>query len=120
MTDQNPALQVDALKATGVPEANIVIEYVSGAAKDRPDFAKLLGKLKDGDTLTVRKVDRLGRNTVAALDTAEDLDKRGVRIVITTLGVDLKTPAGKLVFGILTQIAESERELTKERVNAGL
>jgi DNA invertase Pin-like site-specific DNA recombinase len=51
---------------------------------------------------------------------AKDLDARGVRIVITTLGVDLKTPAGRLVYGVLAQIAEFERELIKERVTAGI
>jgi DNA invertase Pin-like site-specific DNA recombinase len=51
---------------------------------------------------------------------AKDLDARGVRIVITTLGVDLKTPAGRLVYGVLAQIAEFERERIKERVTAGI
>jgi len=48
----------------------------------------------------------LGRSTLDALNTAKDLDARGVRIVITTLGIDLKTPAGRLVYGVLAQIAE--------------
>jgi len=118
--DQNPALQVDALQVAGVPPGNIVVEHVSGAAKCRPAFARLLDRLQAGDTLTVWKVDRLGRSTVTALETAQQLDERDVRIVITTLGVDLKTPAGRLVFGVLCQIAEFERELTRERVVAGL
>ena len=118
--DQNPALQVDALTAAGVPAAHIVVEHVSGAAKIRPAFDRLVAGLEAGDTLTVWKVDRLGRSTLAALETAQRLDQRGVRIVITTLGVDLTTPAGRLVFGVLCQIAEFERELTKERVIAGL
>jgi DNA invertase Pin-like site-specific DNA recombinase len=62
----------------------------------------------------------LGRSTLDALDTAKDLDARGVRIVITTLGIDLKTPAGRLVYGVLAQIAEFERELIKECVTAGI
>jgi DNA invertase Pin-like site-specific DNA recombinase len=80
----------------------------------------LLAKLRDGDKLVVWKVDRLGRSTLDALNTAKDLDARGVRIVITTLGVDLKTPAGRLVYGVLAQIAEFERELIRERVTAGI
>jgi DNA invertase Pin-like site-specific DNA recombinase len=118
--DQNPALQVDALIAAGVPADHIVVERVSGAAKVRPEFAKLIDRLGDGDTLMVWKVDRLGRNTLDALQAAKRLDEAGVRIVITTLGADLKTPAGKLVFGVMAQIAEFERELIRERVNAGL
>jgi len=118
--DQNPALQVDALVAAGVPAGQVVVEKVSGAAKVRPRFAELLDRLGEGDTLMVWKVDRLGRSTLDALATAKRLDEAGVRIVITTLGVDLRTPAGKLVFGVLAQIAEFERELTVERVKAGL
>ena len=51
---------------------------------------------------------------------AKNLDDRGVHIVITTLGVDLKTPAGRLVFGMMSQISEFERELIRERVKAGM
>jgi DNA invertase Pin-like site-specific DNA recombinase len=68
----------------------------------------------------VWKVDRLGRLRLDALQTAKDLDARGVHIIITTLGIDLKTPAGRLVFGVLAQIAEFERELIRERVKAGM
>ncbi|MBV9208535.1 MAG: recombinase family protein [Actinobacteria bacterium] len=104
--DQNPASQVDALTAAGVPEERVVVETVSGAARARPLFASL--------------VDRLGRNTLDALQAARRLDGAGVRVVVTTLGVDLKSPAGRLVFGVMAQIAEFERALTRERVNAGL
>jgi len=68
----------------------------------------------------VWKVDRLGRNTLDALQAAKRLDEAGVRVVVTTLGVDLKTPAGRLVFGVMAQIAEFERALIRERVHAGL
>jgi DNA invertase Pin-like site-specific DNA recombinase len=65
-------------------------------------------------------VDRLGRDALAALTVARDLDGRGVRIVITTLGVDSSTPAGRMVFGVLAQLAEFERATLIERTNAGL
>jgi DNA invertase Pin-like site-specific DNA recombinase len=77
-------------------------------------------QLRDGDTLMVWKVDRLGRSTIDALQTAERLTKAGVRIIVTTLGVDLHTPGGRLVFGVLSQIAEFEREQILERVNDGI
>ena len=95
-------------------------ETVSGSAADKPKFKALLGRLKSGDKLVVWKVDRLGRNVRDALATAEHLDKADVRIIITTLGIDMKTPSGKLVFGILAQIAEFEREQIRERVTSGL
>jgi DNA invertase Pin-like site-specific DNA recombinase len=119
-SEQNPALQIDALTAAGVPEDRIVVEKISGAAKVRPLFAELIERLRKGDTLMVWKVDRLGRRTIDALQTAERLTKAGVRIVVTTLGVDLHTPAGRLVFGVLSQIAEFEREQILERINEGI
>jgi DNA invertase Pin-like site-specific DNA recombinase len=57
---------------------------------------------------------------MSALTTAKNLDDRGVHIVVTTLGIDLKTPAGRLVFGMMSQISEFERELIRERVKAGM
>jgi DNA invertase Pin-like site-specific DNA recombinase len=119
--DQELGLQISALKVAGVPEANIVRETASGkAGAARPRYTALLGNLKDGDRLIVWKVDRLGRSTLDALQTAKDLDARGVAIVITTLGIDLKTPGGRLVFGMMSQIAEFERELIRDRVTAGM
>lgn len=119
--DQELGLQVTALRAAGVPEGNIVREKASGkAGSDRPLYAALLAHLTAGDSLVVWKVDRLGRSTLDALGIAKDLDARGVRIVISTLGIDLQTPSGRLVFGMMTQIAEFERELIRERVLAGM
>ena len=108
--DQELGLQVSALRAAGVPDTNIVQETASGkAGAERPLYAALLARLEDGDRLVVWKVDRLGRSTLDALNTAKDLDARGVHIVITTLGIDLKTPGGRLVFGVMAQIAELAR-----------
>jgi DNA invertase Pin-like site-specific DNA recombinase len=119
--DQELGLQITALRECGVPEANIVQEKASGkAGAERPLYAALLARLKAGDRLVVWKVDRLGRSTLDALQVAQRLRDRGVHIVITTLGVDLATPAGRLVFGVLAQIAEFEREQIRERVVAGM
>lgn len=119
--DQHFDLQITALRAAGVPDANIVHEKAGGkAGSDRPAYAKLLARLGDGDRLVVWKVDRLGRSTLDALNTAKDLDARGVAIVITTLGIDLKTAGGRLVFGLMAQIAEFERDLIRDRILAGI
>jgi len=117
--DQALALQLDALEAAGVPPANIMQEKESGA-RQRPVFDALLKKLQPGDSLVAWKVDRLGRDALAALIVARDLDALGVRIIITTLGVDSSTPAGRMVFGVLAQLAEFERATLIERTNAGL
>jgi DNA invertase Pin-like site-specific DNA recombinase len=77
--DQELGLQITALRAAGVPMANIIQEKASGkAGGDRPFYAALLDRLKDGDRLVVWKVDRLGRSTLESLNTAKDLDDRGV------------------------------------------
>lgn len=117
---QDVALQVDALREAGVPAGNIVSETIGGAKAKKPKLDELVGKLTAGDTLAVWKVDRLGRSTIDALNVVKRLDDAGVAVKITTLGVDLKTPAGRLVFGVLCQIAEFERALIIERTNAGL
>ena len=117
--DQQLALQLDALAAAGVPHGNIIKDKESGI-RQRPAFDALLKRLQPGDSLVAWKVDRLGRDALAALTIARDLDRRGVRIVITTLGVDSSTPAGRMVFGVLAQLAEFERATLIERTNAGL
>jgi DNA invertase Pin-like site-specific DNA recombinase len=117
--DQELALQVDALVAAGVAPGNIVKDKMSGVA-DRPRFSKLIEKLAKGDTLVTWKVDRLGRSALATMRTFKELDDRGVRVVITTLGMDTGTPTGRLMIGILSQLAEFEREQIIERTNAGL
>jgi DNA invertase Pin-like site-specific DNA recombinase len=84
--DQELGLQITALRAAGVPEANIVQEKASGkVGSDRPLYAGLLERLRDGDRLVVWKVDQLGRSTLESLNTARDLDERGVHIVINHL-----------------------------------
>ena len=114
------ALQVDALKAAGVPEALVVEETIGGAKAKKPKLDALVATLQAGDTLVVWKVDRLGRSVLDALNLVQRLDEAGVRIVITTLGLDLRTPAGRLVLGMIIQIAAFERDLIIERTNAGL
>src|SRR5689334_12082316 len=118
--DQDVALQVDALRAAGVPAENVIEETIGGAKSAKPKLDALVARLTANDTLMVWKVDRLGRSVLDALMLVKRLDDAGVRIVITTLGADLKTPAGRLVMGMMLQIAEFERELIRERTVAGL
>src|ERR1700722_16150345 len=119
--DQELGLQLSALAMAGVSDCDIVREKASGkAGSDRPLYRGLPDRMEAGDRLVVWKVDRLGRSTLDALQTAKDLDARGVHIIVTTLGLDLATPTGKLVFTILAQVAEFERSLIKERVTAGI
>ena len=88
---------------------------MSGARDDRPGLAGMLDYVREGDTVVVWKLDRLGRNTLHILETVKELTERGVTLVSTTDGIDSSTAAGRMVIGVLASMAEFERELAKER-----
>ncbi len=95
---------------------------VSGAvaATERPALAALLAYVREGDTVIVAAIDRLGRNTIDVLNTVEALKTKGVSVVSMREGFDLATPAGKLMLTMLAAVAELERENLKARQLAGL
>lgn len=88
---------------------------MSGARDDRPGLAALLEYVREGDTVVVWKLDRLGRNMLHILQTVKELTERGVTLVSTSDGIDSSTPAGRMMIGVLGSLAEYERELIKER-----
>ena len=93
----------------------IFSDTMSGACDDRPGLAALMDYVREGDTVVVWKLDRLGRNTLHILETVKALTDRGVTLVSTTDGIDSSTAAGRLMIGVLGSLAEYERELVKER-----
>jgi DNA invertase Pin-like site-specific DNA recombinase len=102
-----------ALEAAGVTK--IFSDTLSGACDDRPGLAALLDYVRDGDTVVVWKLDRLGRNMLHILQTVKELTDRGVTLVSVSDGIDSSTAAGRLMIGVLGSLAEYERELVKER-----
>ena len=102
-----------ALAAAGVTKT--FSDTMSGARDDRPGLAALMEYIREGDTLVVWKLDRLGRNTLHILETVKALTDRGVTLVSTTDGIDSSTAAGRMMIGVLGSLAEYERELVKER-----
>jgi DNA invertase Pin-like site-specific DNA recombinase len=102
-----------ALAAAGVTKT--FSDTMSGARDDRPGLAALLDYVRDGDTVVVWKLDRLGRNTLHILETVKALTDRGVTLISTTDGIDSSTAAGRMMIGVLGSLAEYERELVKER-----
>ena len=102
-----------ALEAAGVTKT--FSDTMSGACDDRPGLAALLDYVREGDTVVVWKLDRLGRNTLHILETVKALTERGVTLISTTDGIDSSTAAGRLMIGVLGSLAEYERELVKER-----
>lgn len=116
--DQTPQLQTDALQAAGCER--IFNEMASGAQRDRPQLIAALDYIRAGDTLVVWKLDRLARSMGQLIETAEDLDARGIGLRSLTEQIDTTTPGGKLVFHLFGALAEFERAIIRERTTAGL
>ena len=120
---QTTDLQRDALIAAGVAADHIYEDRASGKLDVRPGLDAALKALREGDTLVVWKLDRLGRDLRHLVNTVHDLEKKGIGLKVLSghgASIDTTTPAGKLVFGIFAALAEFERELISERTKAGL
>ena len=116
--DQNLGLQVEALTQAGCEK--IFDDKISGSRGERPGLTKTLEMLRDGDTLVVWKLDRLGRSVKHLVDLVGDLHKQGVQFKSLTDSIDTGTPSGRFFFHVMASLAEMERELTVERTRAGL
>lgn len=117
---QTTALQRDALLAVGVDARHLFEDQASGARDDRPGLKTCLDFLKAGDTLVVWKLDRLGRSLPHLLDIVAGLRDGGIAFRSLTEGMDTNTPQGELLFQIFGALAQYERALTRERIQAGL
>jgi len=116
--DQTVALQVDALTAVGC--GKVYTEVISGAATERPILAKLLDEVRPGDIVVVWKLDRLGRSLKHLVETVNLLLKQDVGIKSLNDPIDTTTPQGRLVFNLFASLAEFERDVIRERTQAGL
>lgn len=116
--DQNLDLQIDALKAAGCER--IYSDTMSGGTTTRPEFDKMMDALRPGDVLAVWKLDRIGRSLKHLLEVVEGLHEQSIDLHLITEGIDTSTSAGKLMFSLMGSFAEYERNIIKERVNAGL
>lgn len=117
--DQDLALQLDALKAAGC--GRVYWDHgISGSTTARPGLDNALGHLRDGDTLTVWKLDRLGRSTAHLVTLVEKFKADGIGFHSVTDGINTNTPAGEMMFTIMAAVAQMERSLTIERTRAGL
>ena len=115
---QHLDLQLAALKSAGV--AVVYSDKLSGTGVERPELARCLAELQPGDVLVVWRLDRLGRSLNHLLSTIEDLTARGIGFESVHDHVDTTSATGRLVLHILAALSQFERELTKERITAGL
>lgn len=120
--NQDAQLQVDALVAAGVEPRDIFSDVTSGSrvATKRPGMRHLLQYATAGDTVVVWRVDRLGRSLIDVLNTVKLLQDNGIGVRSVQDGIDPATTTGRLMLNMLATLAEYERELITERVNAGI
>jgi DNA invertase Pin-like site-specific DNA recombinase len=117
---QNTDLQLDALLKYNVDERNIYKDLASGSKDNRKGLLEALKYLQKGDTLVVWKLDRLGRSLSHLVKLINELKEREVEFCSLTEGINTSTVSGQLQFNIFASLAEFERSLIQERVNAGL
>src|SRR5690242_12217177 len=116
--DQTLDLQQDALTTAGC--GRLFTETASGANADRPVLAEALAYLRPGDVLVVWRLDRLGRSLQHLIAVVAELAERGIGFKSLTEQIDTTTSGGKLVFHVFGALAEFERDIIKERTQAGL
>ncbi len=106
---QTVDLQKDALTAAGVTKKRTYEDQASGKKDDRPGLENCLKALREGDTLIVWKLDRLGRDLTHLVNLIQELSRRGVKLKVLTgqgASIDTTTASGKLVFGIFAALAD--------------
>ena len=116
--EQNLDLQRDTLEAAGCKR--IFEDMLSGAKSERPGLAQLKDHLREGDTLVIWRLDRLGRSLKDLIEWVNYLEEQGIALNSLQESIDTSTPTGKLVFHIFGALAEFERNLISERSRAGM
>jgi DNA invertase Pin-like site-specific DNA recombinase len=116
--EQNEALQRDALQEAGC--GKYFSDKMTRSTFERKGLEDLLAFVRWGDTVIVWKLDRLGRSLKDLIETLNLLKSRGVDFISLTESIDTTTPGGKLIFHLMGALAEFERDLIRERTNAGL
>ncbi|PML16374.1 recombinase family protein [Vibrio breoganii] len=113
---QSLGAQLEALKECD----KVFQEKESGAKTERAQLSVMLDYVREGDTVTVTKLCRLARNTKHLLEISEDLESKGVSLKILNLGIDTKSPTGKLMLTMIGAVASFERQLLLERQSEGI
>lgn len=116
--DQNLELQLSALKKIGCEK--LYQDQLSGTKSNRPGLQLALEVLREGDTLVVWKLDRLGRTVKGLIDLVSQLHQKDIHFKSITDNLDTSTPSGRFFFHVMASLAQMERELVAERTRAGL
>jgi len=116
--EQNLTLQLDALRNEGCH--HLFSDKISGVKAKKPNFNKLLAYAREGDTIVVWKLDRLGRSTVQLIELVEKLKQQGIHLKSLQESIDTTTAMGNMFFQLMCILAEHERNIIRERTQAGL
>ena len=116
--NQDLSLQLDALEKIGCQK--IYQEKITGATRERPQLKKLLEQLSEGDVVVVWKLDRLARSLKDLVNLVNEIQEKGAGLQSLNDHIDTTTPQGKLTFHLFAALAEFERDIIRERTNAGL
>ena len=116
--DQDLFLQIDALKDAGCNR--IYQEQITGSKKERPELQKMLEQIREGDVIIIWKLDRLARSLKDLVSLVNEIQEKGAGLHSLNDHIDTTTPNGKLTFHLFAALAEFERDIIRERTNAGL
>lgn len=117
--DQNLDLQIDGLKNSGCEK--IYFDVSSGSKSSRPQLDDMVKNIRKGDVIVIYKLDRLGRSLKHLIDFVNEMEQKGIGLkTLTGFSIDTTTPHGKFTFNIFAALSEFERDLIRERTNAGL
>lgn len=116
-TSQDLSIQIAELKEVGCEV--IYSEKYTGTTADRPEFKKLMKELKEGDTLTVTKLDRFARTAEDGFALVKELLSKGIKVHIINMGLVEDTPMGNLILRMLSAIAEFDKDMIVERLAEG-
>ena len=115
---QNLDRQLDALRKYGCD--TIYNEKMTGTKRDRPELAKILDRMTEGDTVVIESLSRLGRSTKDLIELTELFQSKGVHLVSLKESIDTSTSTGKLLFTLMSAIAQFERDVIADRTREGL
>lgn len=119
--EQDLTAQRDALARLGVPPARVYVDHGrTGTNRDRPGLRQALAAVRPGDTLVVTKLDRLARSVPDARNIVDELTAGGVRLSIGGSLHDPADPVGRLLFNVLSMVAEFEADLIRARTREGM
>jgi len=116
--EQNLDRQIDALNRFGIDV--LFDEKMSGTKRERPELNKLIERMSMGDTVVIESLSRLGRSTKDLIELMEMFNSRGINLVSLKESIDTGTSTGKLLFTLMSALAQFERDLISERTIEGL